>query len=303
MTDPTSGLRLCADIGGSFVDIAAIDAGGAIRWRMKRPTPTTEWTAFVAIFADALRAMPCGDIALATAGLVDPVSGTITSANIPCIHGRPLARDLGGALGLPVRAVNDADAFVLAEAAWGVARGHVRVFGIILGTGVGGGLVQDGAIVTGAGGVGGEWGHGQIVHAIPGAPGVAPVFACGCGRHGCLDTIGGARGLERLHAFIHGEATTSVAITGRDDPAAEATIACYCDLVGGALAMLLNAVPATIVPVGGGLARAKRLIARLDARVRANMLCPATTPIVVPGMLGDDAALLGAFAAGAAPPG
>ncbi|KQM22707.1 hypothetical protein ASE73_00160 [Sphingomonas sp. Leaf24] len=294
-------MRLCADVGGSFVDIAAFDDAGAIGWRRKVPTPVDDWAAFVAVFADVLAVVACERVSIATAGLVDPVSGIVTSANIRCIDGRRLADELARVLAVPVRVVNDADAFVLAEAARGVAMGHERVFGIILGTGVGGGLVERGRIVGGAGGIGGEWGHGQVVHDSPIAPGTNPVFACGCGLKGCLDTIGSARGLERLHRFLHGIAADSFAIAG--DAAAGkrravATFDYWCDLVGGPLAMLLHAVSATIVPVGGGLANAPALIAALDARVRANLLIPAAIPVVVPGRLGDDAGLIGAFVAG-----
>ncbi|MFD1034738.1 ROK family protein [Sphingomonas hankookensis] len=294
-------MRLCADVGGSFIDIAAFGSDAQIRWRRKTPTPVGDWAAFVAVFADAVQAAPTDTLSIATAGLVDPIGGTVTSANIPCIDGRPLARDLSDALNLPVRVVNDADAFVLAEAALGAAQGHDRVFGIILGTGVGGGLVERGRIVSGTGGIGGEWGHGQVVHGSPRAPGAVPVFACGCGRHGCLDTIGSARGIERLHGFLHGEAVDSIAITRAADAGearARATVEYYCDLVGGPLAMLLHATSATIVPVGGGLANASGLIATLDARVRANLLTPVTTPVVVAGRLGDEAGLIGAFVAG-----
>ncbi|WP_294323777.1 ROK family protein [uncultured Sphingomonas sp.] len=294
-------MRLCADVGGSFIDIAAFDDDARIVWRRKTPTPVDDWAGFVAVFRDAAQATACGRVGVATAGLVDPASGVVASANIPCIDGRRLAHDLRGALALPVLVVNDADAFVLAEATLGAGRGHDRVFGIILGTGVGGGLVERGRIVSGAGGIGGEWGHGQMIHASPVAPDAMPVFACGCGRQGCLDTIGSARGLERLHQFLHGVDVDSIAITrGAEagEAQAAATVAWFCDLLGGPIAMLLHAVSATIVPVGGGLANATGLIAALDARVRANLLTPVATPVVVPGMLGDEAGLIGAFVAG-----
>lgn len=294
--------RLCADIGGTSIDLAVVGTGAVIRHRWSVATPR-DWPAFAAAFAQALAAHRPVDVAIATAGLVDPVDGTITAANVPAIHRRPLARELSAVLGVPVRAINDADAFVLAEATAGVARGHARVFGIILGTGVGGGLVEDGRIVSGAGGIGGEWGHGAVLHALPGRPDAAPVFACGCGLSGCLDTIGGARGIERLHRFLHGVDATSVAIAAgaeAGETAANATVDVWATLLGGPLAMLLNTLAATIVPVGGGLSRAPALIARLDAAVRANMLRPATTPIVVPGALGTDAGIIGAYAAGPA---
>ncbi len=295
-------MQLCADVGGSFVDIAAFDDAGAIGWRRKVPTPVGDWAAFVTVFADALAVTKGDRVSIATAGLVDPLSGIVTSANIRCIDGRRLADELARALAVPVRIVNDADAFVLAEAARGVAIGHDRVFGIILGTGVGGGLVERGRIVSGAGGIGGEWGHGQVVQESRIAPGANPVFPCGCGLVGCLDTIGSARGLERLHRFLHGVDAASIAITEgakAGERRAAATVDYWCDLVGGPLAMLLHAVSATIVPVGGGLANATALIAALDARVRANLLVPAATPVVVPGRLGEDAGLIGAFVAGA----
>ncbi|KQM38899.1 ROK family protein [Sphingomonas sp. Leaf10] len=294
-------MRLCADVGGSFVDIAAFDDAGAIAWRRKVPTPVDDWAAFVGVFADALAVVACERVSIATAGLFDPVSGVVTSANIRCIDGRRLGDELAATLAVPVRVVNDADAFVLAEAARGVAIGHDRVFGIILGTGVGGGLVERGRIVSGAGGIGGEWGHGQVVHDSRIAPGANPVFACGCGLVGCLDTIGSARGLERLHRFLHGVDVDSLAITSgaeAGDARSVVTVDYWCDLVGGPLAMVLHAVSATIVPVGGGLANATALIAALDVRVRANLLTPATTPVVVPGRLGEDAGLIGAFVAG-----
>ncbi len=294
-------MRLCADVGGSFIDIAAFDDDARILWRRKTRTPVDDWAGFVAAFAEAAEVVPCDRVSIATAGLVDPVGGVVTSANIPCIDRRRLADELGAALALPVTVVNDADAFVLAEATLGVGRGHERVFGIILGTGVGGGLVERGRIVSGAGGIGGEWGHGQVIQTSPVAPDAMPVFACGCGRQGCLDTIGSARGLERLHRFLHGVEADSIAIT-RDaeagDARAAATVAWFCDLLGGPIAMLLHAMSATIVPVGGGLANATALIAALDARVRANLLTPVATPVVVPGRLGDEAGLIGAFVAG-----
>jgi N-acetylglucosamine kinase len=298
-------LKICADVGGSFVDVAVIGADATILHQRKYPTPATDWSAFVQIFADlrAEHAHELGSedpISIAVAGLIDPYNGTLLSANIGCIHGRRLAADLSSALGCQVVVTNDADAFVLAESMLGVARGHRRVLGIILGTGVGGGLIEDGRVVTGPGGIAGEWGHGQVVTRSPIAPGSTPFFLCGCGRWGCLDTVGGARGLERLHHFLHGTQATSRAITDDwtgGDPAAAATIEFYCDLVSGPLAMLLNTFPATIVPVGGGLASSTALVAELDRRVRIDLLRATSEPMLVPSVLGGNAGLLGAYLA------
>ena len=134
-----------------------------------------------------------------------PIRGTIKAANIPCIDGLPLAALLTDRLGRPVIIGNDADCFALAEAVLGAGKSHRIVFGAILGTGVGGGLVIDGRLVTGRGGYAGEWGHAPVAATRVGTPPVElPRFACGCGLHGCVNTLGGARGMERLHAHLGG---------------------------------------------------------------------------------------------------
>ncbi|MEH3108324.1 MAG: ROK family protein [Sphingomonas fennica] len=300
---------ICADVGGSFVDIAVIAGEAEILARRKWPTPMADWDGFAAIFRDAAASFarivaPGSPVAIATAGLADPGSGRLTAANVPAIHGRRLVADLSALLDRPVILLNDADAFVLGEAAFGVARGHQRVFGAILGTGVGGGLIEDGRIVTGPDGIGGEWGHGQIIPDTPGAPGASPLFPCGCGRRGCLDTVGGARGLERLHRFLHGRDADSHTITTdwtAGDPSATATIAYFVEIVGGAIAMLLNTFPASIVPVGGGLSAAPGLIELLDRKVREGLLRRTTAPILHRTRLGGDAGLLGAYMAAITP--
>lgn len=304
------GTMICADVGGSFVDIANVSEAGAIDRREKHPTPLQDWEAFVGLFSEYVAGLTNVEVevevdcvAIATAGLVDPESGILTSANIPAIHGRDLRRDLTDALGREVVLINDADAFVLAEARFGVAKGHRRVFGIILGTGVGGGLIDHGSVITGAGGVAGEWGHGQVVTRSPTCPAATPYFRCGCGRWGCLDTVGGARGMERLYRFLHSKDASSRSIVygwRSGEARASATIDLYCDLIAGPLAMALNSFPATIVPVGGGLSSAHELIAELDHRVRAQMLIAPPQPLLRPSALGSDAGLLGALIAGRA---
>jgi N-acetylglucosamine kinase len=290
-------------VGGSFVDIAMVGDDASIRHRNKLPTPTRDWDGFVAIFrqfqdlhADLMA--PDDAVSIAIAGLAAPDSGRMISANIACVHGRALAHDLGQALGRPVWVTNDADAFVLGEAMLGVARGHRRVFGLILGTGVGGGIIEDGRVVTGASGIGGEWGHGQIMIPSPKAPDATPVFRCGCGRDGCLDTIGSARGLERLHHFLHGIHLTSEQITNafvQGDALAGASVAYFTDILAGALSVILNTFPATIVPVGGGLSNCTPLIVEIDRKVRANMLDAPPMPVLAATVLGGNAGLLGAY--------
>jgi N-acetylglucosamine kinase len=284
----------CFDIGGSAIKCAVATADGRIGDLQRVPTPTHDFDAFTA----AMRALiaaggPSRGIAISIAGVIDPVAGRIKCANIPCIDGRLLAADLTAALALPVWIINDADSFALAEAQAGAGRGHANVFGLILGTGVGGGLVFDGRLIGGPGGFAGEWGHGPVAAPPPGIP----RFPCGCGQTGCLDTVGGARGLERLHLALHRQSLDSRAIIDAwqaGDADAERTIACYIDLLSGPLAMVVNTVGASIVPVGGGLANSAPLIARLDRAVRTAILRKTDAPIIVPGQSGAEPGLIGA---------
>lgn len=284
----------CFDIGGSAIKHAAATADGRIGALQRVPTPAHDFAAFTAAMQAQIAAGgPARGVAISIAGVVDPVDGRIKCANIPCIDGRLLADDLRAALKLPVWIINDADSFALAEAQAGAGRGHANVFGLILGTGVGGGLVVDGRLVNGPGGFAGEWGHGPVVAPPPGMP----RFPCGCGQTGCLDTVGGARGLERLHLALHQQSLDSHAIVKAwqaGDTAAERTVACWADLLRGPLAMLVNTVGAAILPVGGGLANSAPLIARLDAAVRAAILRKTDAPIIVPGQSGPEPGLIGA---------
>jgi N-acetylglucosamine kinase len=289
----------CADIGGSFTTFGHVRSDGCVIGTVRVPTPTTSWPCFVAGLQEFLRDAH-GPFAAAIAGLVDPRSGQAICANIPCLNGRAIVRDLGNALGREVHCANDADCFTLAEALHGAARGSGVVFGTIFGTGVGGGLVIDGRLVRGDGGVSGEWGHGPISGTALAAAGIdIGDLACGCGRRGCLDTIGGARGLERLHGRLGGPATDSHAIladwaAGR--PRAVRTVDVFVDVIADQLALIVNATGARVVPAGGGLASCASLMARIDRGVRTRVLRRAEAPIVVPGTLGPAAALIGAAA-------
>ncbi|MDE1149569.1 MAG: ROK family protein [Azospirillaceae bacterium] len=301
----------CFDIGGSFISLGVASTDVASTGRVdvvgRVPTPARDHADFVAALADLIAQAPGpagAPVALALAGSVDPATGIASCANIPCLTGRPLVADLAAALRRPVVVANDAACFVLAEATVGVARGQDVVFGIILGTGVGGGLVVDGRLVRGAGGVIGEWGHGAVLKQIAGDPPVTLArLPCGCGRAGCVDTVGGARGLERLHQALHGVQLDSHALLnawGDGETAAVCTIQIYLDLVADPLAVVVNAIGPGLVPVGGGLSSNPALIAALDRTVRDRILRPTTGPLLVPTVLGGRAGLLGAAILGQA---
>lgn len=292
---------LCFDIGGTAIKIAEAFSQDDIRPQGRVPTPAQDYPAFVAALHAAVQAAsePPERLAFSIAGVVAPDTGLATVANIPCLTGRRLVADLEADLGLPVDLANDADCFALAEAAVGAGRGHEVVFGIILGTGVGGGVVVRGQLINAGGGFAGEWGHGPVAQRILGQPEVTlPAFACGCGQVGCLDAVCSARGMERLHAHLHpGREADSLAIVegwAVGEPRASRTIAIWLELLAGPLAMVENMLGAGIMAVGGGLSNAPDLIAALDVQVRARILRQLDRPLLVPAQCAIEPGLVGA---------
>jgi N-acetylglucosamine kinase len=286
---------LVFDIGGSRIKAATWD-GARLETLGETATPLQDRQAFVAAIRGYADAQAAKRISIAIAGVVDPLTGIGKVANIPAIDGLALGSMLENATGLPVLVLNDADCFALAEARQGAGRGHGSVFGVILGSGVGGGLVVGGRVVTGAGGYAGEWGHGPVIRG-------EFAFPCGCGQVGCVDTVGSARGIERLHNARTGTNLQSKDIVANwqaGEAAAVATLEIWRDLISGPLAMVLNVVGAGVVPVGGGLSQASGLVEYLDEAVRARVLRATSSALLVPAECGADAGLLGAAMAGEA---
>ncbi|EGL66149.1 ROK family transcriptional regulator [Agrobacterium sp. ATCC 31749] len=295
---------VCFDIGGTTIKGAIAHAPDDIRPVPRIPTPKTSFEDFAAglkSVIDASGGTP-GCVSLSIAGVIDPDTGKATVANIPSIHGRVLKDELEKALNLPVIVSNDADCFVIAESEIGSGQGHRVVFGVILGTGVGGGLVIDGKLINSHGGFAGEWGHGPVAATSAGNPPVSlPRFECGCGLTGCVDAIGSARGMEKLHAHLHRQEMTSediIAAWQAGDAKAARTIDVLIDILASPLAMVINVTGATIVPVGGGLSNSRELLAALDEAVRSRILRRFNRPLVVPAICRIEPGLIGSAVIG-----
>jgi N-acetylglucosamine kinase len=284
-------MRIVFDIGGTRLRAGRSPAPGRVEPLGEVPTPAGDFAAFRAAVAAFVPAGATG-VAIALPGVADPATGIVTAANLPGLAGHAVGPVLARQLGCPVVVANDADAVALAEATEGAGRGHRVVFAIVLGTGVGGGLVIDGRLHRGAGGVAGEWGHGAPVAGLP-------LWPCGCGLHGCADTVGGARGLERLHHHLHGVAAAApdiLAAWRAGEAGADATVALWAESLAGPLALALNVTGASAVPVAGGLGRAAALVARLDAAVRARLLRDPGPGLLRPATGGAEPGLAAAAA-------
>ena len=291
---------VCFDIGGTTIKGAFGSDPQSLDLVPRIPTPTHDFDAFVAALNSVIAAapQPPNCVSISIAGIIDPRSGKAIVANIACLHGRPMQQDLEKALGLPVIIANDADCFTLAEAELGSAQGHDIVFGIILGTGVGGGVVVDGQLINRRGGYAGEWGHAPILATEAGDPPVhIPRFQCGCGLKGCVDATCSARGMEKLHTHLTDQtlkAENIVSAWMSGEAHASRTIDIYVDLIASPLALVINVTGATIVPVGGGLSNAVTLVEAIDETVRDRILIRGVERIIVPATNRIEPGIVGA---------
>lgn len=284
----------CFDIGGTKIVAADVHEDGTIVEHARFATPVHSLNDFLAALQEH---SPNNDHAmgLSIAGNIQPNTGRINCVNIPCLTGRPLSRELGQSLGRTVHVINDANAFALAETMFGAAKGHEHVLAIILGTGVGGCIVIDGKVINGHGGTGGEWGHGPASAARTAS--TLPSTRCQCGQMQCLDVLGSARGLERLYEHLHSATMNCqdiITAWQNSDVLANQAVDVWLDVVGGALANIVNFIDPSIVVVGGGLANSTELINALDTEVGVRRIAEHSSVLLHSAVQGPEQGLLGA---------
>ncbi len=258
-------LRIGIDLGGTKIEIAALADDGAQLLRRRVHTPRGDYAATVVAIAglvnDAERELrqQCS-VGIGIPGAESRVSGLIKNANSIWLIGRPLHSDLQKILQREVRLANDANCFALSEATDGAAAGAEVVFGVIIGTGVGGGIVVNGRVIAGANGIAGEWGHNRM----PGDEAEAPT--CYCGRTRCVETFLSGPGMARDHAAHGGAVLDAVEIAARaatGDTACEATLQRYEQRLARALAQVVNILDPDAIVLGGGLSNLNRLYAHV----------------------------------------
>ena len=207
-------MRIGIDLGGTKIEGVALDRTGEVAARLRLPTPQGDYDGTVRKIVELVLHLDRetgeqGSVGLGMPGIVSPATGLVKNANSVCLNGRPLDHDLELALGRPVRIENDANCFALSEASDGAAAGRGCVFGVILGTGTGGGVVVHGRILHGRNAVGGEWGHNPLPWPDSGE---WPGESCYCGRNGCIETFLSGPGLARDHARATGQRIDAVEI-------------------------------------------------------------------------------------------
>ena len=211
------GLRIGLDLGGSKIEGILLGPGAKELARYRVATPRDDYAATIAAIVDLTARLmqgiaPGAKIGIAVPGSISPLTGLMQNANSTWLNGRPFDRDLAVALSTPVRLANDANCFALSEAIDGAGENARTVFGVILGTGCGGGIVVNGRLLDGPRGIGGEWGHNPLPWATSDE---YPGPQCWCGRKGCLETWVSGPGMAADHARVTGETHTAVEIAAR----------------------------------------------------------------------------------------
>jgi len=257
-------MRIGIDLGGTKIEGVALGDGGAELARLRVPTPKDDYQAIVQALVELVGALEAktgarGSVGVGMPGCLSPATGLVKNANTVVLNGMPLDRDLAQALGRPVRLANDANCFALSEASDGAAAGAPVVFGVIIGTGTGGGVVVGGQVLTGPNAVAGEWGHNPLPWPAdderPGPP-------CYCGKHGCIETFLSGPGLAGDHQRRTGQRLDGAAIgalADASDPDALATMTRYEDRMARALATIINVLDPDVIVLGGGVSNITRL--------------------------------------------
>ena len=250
-------MRIGIDLGGTKIEgvVLSDEQDGRELARMRMPTPQGDYEGTIATIVELVEELEfltgrrC-KVGVGTPGAISPATGLIKNANSTCLIGQPLDKDLAKALDRPVRLANDADCFALSEAVDGAAKDARLVFGVILGTGVGGGLVWKGELLQGANAITGEWGHNPLPFPRDDE---RPGPDCYCGRQGCIEAFLSGPALEKAHEAATGQALKAKDITD------EAIWAAHQDRLARALAHVINIVDPNVIVLGGGLSNVERL--------------------------------------------
>jgi len=292
-------IRIGIDLGGTKIEGIALSAGGQAVAGQRIVTPREDYEGTVRAIAALVAALEYdagarGTVGVGMPGAISPATGLVKNANSTWLIGRRLHEDLEGVLGRPVRLANDANCFALSEACDGAGAGAETVFGVIIGTGTGGGVVVRQRVLTGPNAVAGEWGHNPLPwpepDELPGPP-------CYCGRAGCIETFLSGPGLAADHERVAGVRLGSeqiAALADAGDAQAEATLCRYERRMARALASIINVLDPDVIVLGGGLSKLRRLYPNVPAQWAAWVFSDRVDTRLVAPRHGDASGVRGA---------
>ncbi len=292
-------MRLGVDLGGTKTEIIALADDGRELLRQRIPTPQGDYTATLKAIARLVESVENnlgqrGTVGIGIPGAESLATGLIKNANSTCLIGKPLKRDLQALLQREIRLANDANCFALSEAVDGSGQDAGIVFGIILGTGVGGGIVINRQVLTGANAIAGEWGHNPLP--LPSGDDL-PLPPCYCGRAGCTEAYLSGPALAADHCRHTGQTQSASEIdrlAADGDLACEASLRRYEDRLGRALAGVINLLDPQVIVIGGGLSKMQRLYRHLPECCGRHVFSDVFNTKFLPPMHGDSSGVRGA---------
>jgi len=292
-------LRLGVDMGGTKIEAIALDGRGRELARRRVATPRDDYEATIRVVAELVRAIEAelnasGTVGAGIPGVVSLDTGLVKNANSVWLIGHPLDKDLEAALERPVRLANDANCFALSEAVDGAAAGAEVVFGVILGTGVGGGVVVGRQVMVGANAIGGEWGHNPLPWPRDDE---RPGPDCYCGLRGCIETFLSGPALAQQYREAAGttaEVPEILARAGAGDAVSEDLLKRYDDRLARALASIINVVDPHVIVLGGGLSNMDRLVENVPGLWGRHVFSDRVNTLLKPAVHGDSSGVRGA---------
>jgi fructokinase len=295
----TAGLRIGLDLGGTKIEGIFLGPDGRERARERIPTPRGDYAGTIGAIATLVARLEAegggtGTIGIGIPGSLSPITGLVQNANSTWLNGRPFDRDLAAALGRPVRLANDANCFALSEAIDGAGADARSVFGVILGTGCGGGIVIGGRLIDGPRGIGGEWGHNPLPWA---AASEHPGPECWCGRRGCMEVWVSGPAIKADHQHVAGEELSTEEIFRRaavGESAAAATARRHVSRLARGLAHVVNIIDPDVIVIGGGLSRLQHLYEMLPGLMAPLIFADQASIVVRPPKWGDASGVRGA---------
>jgi fructokinase len=295
-------MRIGIDLGGTKIECVVLDHRGEICFRERRPTPRDDYDGTLEAIAGLVGAAErhigrAATVGIGMPGAISPATGLVKNANSTWLIGRPLDRDLERRLGRPVRLANDANCFALSEASDGAGAGAEVVFGVIVGTGCGGGVVVRGHVLTGSSAIAGEWGHNPLPWPMPDE---LPGPPCYCGKRGCLETFLSGPGLVR--DYVAAADCSPHGVTGADvvaraasgDAAARASLDRYAHRLARGLATIINVLDPDVIVLGGGVSNVAMLYDAVPRWLGEFVFSDRVATTLVPPRHGDSSGVRGA---------
>ncbi|MRI32331.1 N-acetylglucosamine kinase [Endozoicomonas sp. OPT23] len=291
------------DIGGTKIELAVFNEQQQAITSKRIPTPTDSYDTFLSSIQQLISDMDAelsvkGKVGIGIPGFINPSTGLVQCANVPCTNGKPLQADLERVLERPIKIENDANCFALSEAVGGAGDNAGTVLGLILGTGFGGGIVMDKKLHDGENNLAGEVGHTPLPWRVFQLTGDDfPIVQCGCGMHGCLDSYLSGRGLELIYQYYSKETRKGkgiVELYRNNDTVAKKSVDTYCELLASSLGALTNTLDPGAIVFGGGLSNFSELYELVPPLLKKYALSNGKLPEIKKAVFGDSGGVRGA---------